>query len=237
MAAPDRTNDVPPPSHGTQHQCKCGKLMIPRTDFSNSHQGYATWHWWCGCGEVADGGKWHPQTADEALKESWERHNRLAGAAAAGAAIPANCAHVNKTVADGGWTCDDCGRVGTIASLGDHMLAMPPAWRRTWCDDIGSDTKVCPGTGCTCANGAGKLAFWGFTKEQWQAWCAANPTAAQILPEVIAAHEAEPNADNATLVAKVMAKFPGMENIDVVRGLVFAHVAAHGVQQDIPTHH
>lgn len=237
MKAPDRSQDVQPPSNGTLRECKCGKRAIVRVDATNRHQGYLTWNWWCGCGHVEGGGRWHPLTAEEASLEVWERANAQADEAAKSASavpgriIPPDCQHENKTVADGGWTCDDCGRVGTIATLSDHMRAMPPQIRRAWCDDLGTDAQMCPGDGCICANGAGKLAFWGFTKERWEKWCSENPTAAEILADVETVAAADPEANGEKLFAAALEKRPGLQNVDVLRLAVHAFVTARGTQE------
>lgn len=168
MTSPDRSKDIQPPPPGTSRQCECGKRMIVRVDTGNMHQGWAGWRWWCGCGHVVDGGRWHPLTAEEAARARWEEMNGpVADAAVAVDApprlVPADCKHERKTVADGGWTCDDCGYAGTIPPIGDFMTAMPEAWRRRWCDEPDCD---CEG----CAPSKGGLRFWGFTKDQWEAW-------------------------------------------------------------------
>lgn len=193
----DRSKDIPPPAHGDMLACECGKRMIARVDHSTQHQGYMRWYWWCGCGKVKDGGTWHPLTAEESAAEAWERANEGVGenaAVEAGRIIPVDCKHEHITVADGGWTCDDCGKVGSIAPIDDHMHEMPAAHRRDW-------ERV-----------AEKLQFWGFTREQWDAWRLANPTAAEVLADVEAASGGDPEAGADKLAAAVIESRPGMAN-------------------------
>lgn len=158
----DRTNDVPPPS-GEDHACKCGKRMIVRVDSTNRHQGNLEWQWWCGCGRTEQGGRWHPFTAEESAAARWEAENAVTAVEAPVRLVPADCPHDRKTVADGGWTCADCGAVGTIPAISDLMAEMQPEWRDRWCDD---EACKCDG----CAPNKGGLLALGFAKDRWQAW-------------------------------------------------------------------
>lgn len=205
MTIPDRTNDVPPPEAPTTRDCKCGKRMIVRLDRGAAHQGKVRWYWWCGCGDKINGGMWHPPTADEHALTVWQRVNDDVHAVAARAAEPvrpmiSDCAHENKIVADGGWSCPDCGfRGGTIPPIDDHMRAMPEEWRRRWCDAEGC---ACEG----CASAKGELRFWGFSKEAWEKWVLNNPTEAELMADV----EAQPGEDPNAIITAVLQKRPNL---------------------------
>lgn len=162
LKTPDRTNDVPPPS-GEDHACKCGKRMIVRVDSTNRHQGNLEWQWWCGCGRTEQGGRWHPFTAEESAVARWEAENAAPAVEAPARLVPADCPHDRKTVADGGWTCADCGASGTIPAIADLMAQMPEQWRDRWCSE-----EACGCDGCAPNNG--QLRFWGFAEDQWKAW-------------------------------------------------------------------
>lgn len=76
IVIPDRSKDCEPPKdRNTTVQCQCGKRMVGRIDKSNAHQGWLRWYWWCGCGNVQEGGVWHPVTEDEAVYARWEKAN------------------------------------------------------------------------------------------------------------------------------------------------------------------
>lgn len=53
-------------------------------------------------------------------------------------------------------------------NLDELMHSMPPQWRYRWCE-----STLC---GCLgCANGAGRLTFYGYTREDHNEWIRNNP--------------------------------------------------------------